>query len=151
MDDSPTATFFTPLKRLIVALIVTIWSVKTFWSWEIDNIVSYLNFRNNVHGWFAIQQDIIIAKFFIDWKNFYFHRRFLCLVSTKLFTSVHCKAHCPLTTRFWYQSHVEIIPFFNWWNISHVIPIQFLNVYKKLIDNLVRTKCTKNQLHLKRN
>ena len=42
MDDSPTDTFFTPLKLLIVALIVTNWSAKTFWRWEIDNIVSSL-------------------------------------------------------------------------------------------------------------
>ena len=109
MDDSSMDSFFTPLKLLIVALIVTIWSVKTFWSWEIHNIVSSLCSSGTKKLTFVtmLMDDLLFSKmssltnFLLTENFFYFHTGFLCLVSTKFFTPVHCKPHCPLSIRFW--------------------------------------------------
>ena len=81
-------------------------------------------------------------------KYLYIVWGFLCLVCTKLFKPTQCKGHFSLRIRFWNQLCVEIICLFNWWNISHKISIQFVDIYNKLINNLVTTKFTKNELYL---
>ena len=64
MDDSQTNTFFTLFKLLIVALIVTLWSVKTFCNWEIDNIASSLCFSGTKESTFAtmLRDDLLFRK-----------------------------------------------------------------------------------------